>query len=147
MNDYYVNQAGTGIAPFEGVRFQRGHGFFSNFIKGRLLPILKSVLPYLGRNALDAGVNIAQNLKDGNSFKEATKKTLKKKAYDMAEDGLVTLKKQSGLGIRRRRRRRQVVTLLSKPKRRRTRRCATKKAIKGTRKRRRRTKRKTITLF
>ena len=100
MNEFYLNQAGSGISPYEGVRFQRDHGFFSTFIKGRLLPILKSVLPYLGKTALDAGLNIAQGVKEGQSFKEASKSTLKRKAFDIAEDGLDQLRKQTGLGFK-----------------------------------------------
>ena len=100
MNEFYLNQAGSGISPYEGVRFQRGHGFFSTFIKGRLLPILKSVLPYLGKTALEAGLNIAQGVKEGQSFKEASKSTLKRKAFNIAEDGLEQLRKQTGLGFK-----------------------------------------------
>jgi len=105
MENYYAQQAGCGIVPYEGVHWQKGHGFFSNFLKGRLLPILKSVLPYLGRTALDTGVSLAKNINEGNNFKEAAKKTFKKKAFDVMDDALVHVKKQSGLGMRRRRRR------------------------------------------
>ena len=99
MEDYYVSQVGTGLTPFEGMRFQRGHGLFSNFIKGKILPMLKSVLPYLGRTAMSAGVDLARNIGEGENFKSAAKKVLKKKAFDIADDALLMVKKKTGMGL------------------------------------------------
>ena len=107
MEEYYVSQVGNGIYPFEGMRFQRGHGLFSNFIKGKVLPMLKKVLPYLGRTALDTGVSIAKNISEGQSFKSAAKSALKKKAFDIADDALLMAKRKTGSGFKRRRRRKR----------------------------------------
>jgi len=38
--NYYVNQAGSGIGGFQGVRFQRGQGWFGNLFKNAILPLL-----------------------------------------------------------------------------------------------------------
>lgn len=154
MEDYYVSQVGSGLTPFEGMRFQRGHGLFSNFIKGKILPMLKSVLPYLGRTAMDAGVNIARNLSEGESLKSAAKKVLKKKAFDIADDALLMVKKKTGMGIglprrRKARKRKSALTYLKclklakaiKAKPRRRKRTA-KKAKRKTRR-----SRKSTTLF
>lgn len=58
LNAYYTQQAGTGIAFYPGVRYQRGHGFFGRFFKGNLLPLLQS----LGHKLLSTGVDVADDV-------------------------------------------------------------------------------------
>ena len=58
LNEYYAQQAGTGIAIYPGVRYQRGHGFFGRFFKGTLLPLLQS----LGHKLLSTGVDVADDI-------------------------------------------------------------------------------------
>lgn len=105
MNEYYSDQAGSGISYFQGDRFQRGNGFFGNFFKGSIMPLLKKVMPYLGRQALDAGVDLAAGLKSGESFKEAAKGSLKRRAGAISADALKKVRDQVGQGVRQRKRR------------------------------------------
>lgn len=58
LNEYYSQQAGTGIAFYPGVRYQKGHGFFGRFFKGNLLPLLQS----LGHKLLSTGVDVADDV-------------------------------------------------------------------------------------
>lgn len=67
--NYYVNQAGSGLTGFSGIRYQHGHGFFGKFFSTALLPVLK----YFGKQALGTGVNVAEDLLDGKNFKDSMK--------------------------------------------------------------------------
>ncbi len=98
---YYINQAGSGIAGYSGVRYQKGHGFFGRLLSGAVMPILK----YLGKKALSTGVNIGTDLLQGDNFKSTMKKRLKSAGLDIVEDALEKVRnsKQSGSGRRKRR--------------------------------------------
>lgn len=149
MEDYYLSHTGSGIVPYSGYRYQKGAGFFGSFIKGKLLPILKSVLPYLGRTVLDASSNFAENLNSGDSFKQAAKRTLKRTGLKMADDGLAKLKQQAGMGVRRRKRKQALNAFLAKLRKPRCKTIKAKKTKKRKAKqtRRRRKPRKALTLF
>ena len=69
---YYSNQAGNGLSGFEGVRYQKGNGFF-----GRLISSFgKPLLGYLGKKLFNVGTNIATDVLSGEKFKTAGKKRL-----------------------------------------------------------------------
>lgn len=72
-----MNQAGSGIAGFQGVRYQRGSGFMGRMITGTVMPILKKILPFLGRTALKAGTDILQDFENGDKFSDSAKRRLK----------------------------------------------------------------------
>ena len=109
MEDFYIEQAGSGISSYTGnVRFQKGHGFFGRILSGGIIPLLKQVLPFLGKQALAAGTDIVGGLNSGSSFKEATKTAMKRRVGSLADDALVKIKSklydQDGNGIDRKRR-------------------------------------------
>lgn len=105
LNAYYTQQAGTGIAFYPGVRYQRGHGFFGRFFKGNLLPLLQS----LGHKLLSTGVDVADDVIN-NDIDPMT--SLKRRGRAVAKDsanefiskarGKLTQMKQSGAGRRKR---------------------------------------------
>ena len=64
FDEYYVNQAGNGIAGFSGVRYQKGNVFFGRLFNNAVLPFIK----YLGKNVLKTGANIATDLVDSDDF-------------------------------------------------------------------------------
>jgi len=101
FNDYYVNQAGSGIAGYSGVRFQKGYGFFGRLLSTIGLPILK----YLGKRALKTGVGVGSDLLSGENIKDSVKKRLKATGFDIVDDAVEKLKpfRQAGTGYRRRR--------------------------------------------
>lgn len=101
FNDYYANQAGTGIATYSGFRYQKGHGFFGRMIKGSILPLIKKVLPYLKDQLLDTGKEFGRNIMTSDDFKTAAKKTAKRKLGDVATDALLKVKSmtQDGSGF------------------------------------------------
>ena len=100
--NYYANQAGNGISGFEGIRYQRGNGFFGNILKSAALPLLK----YLGKQVLSTGIDVAKDVRDGEPIKEAFKSRAKAKLRDVAGDALkrAEVYRQTGRGRRIRKR-------------------------------------------
>ena len=94
---YYVNQAGTGLGSFEGLRYQRGRGFIGSVLKNAALPLLK----YLGRQILSTGVGVASDVLDrGEPLKEAIKSRAKNKLKEVVGDAgrRATVFEQTGRG-------------------------------------------------
>ena len=96
---YYSNQAGSGISGFQGVRFQRGAGFFGNVFKSAVLPLLK----YFGRQALSTGADIATDAMDGENIIESMKTRGKQASRTIANDAIGRVKRfaQTGKGRKR----------------------------------------------
>ncbi|RWS08782.1 uncharacterized protein B4U79_15200, partial [Dinothrombium tinctorium] len=96
---YYVNQAGNGISGFQGQRFQRGHGFFGRIFSGAILPALK----FLGKHALSAGINVAQDSLHGAKFKDSLKNRVREAGFNAADQALERAKMyaQTGRGLKR----------------------------------------------
>ena len=88
--DYYRHQAGTGIAGFQGYRYQRGHGFFGRLISKAVFPVLK----FLGKRALSTGADIATDvLVNKKNFKESAKDRLFNEGREIANEGIQQAKK------------------------------------------------------
>lgn len=108
MENYYYNQAGSGVGGFSGLRYQKGDGFFGRLISGTVLPLLKKALPFLGRTAMETGVNIAKDVSEGKKFKDSFKERAKASGKKISEAALAKAEKMmSGSGLRKRRRRRR----------------------------------------
>lgn len=101
---YYQDQVGSGLVGFEGVKYQKGHGFFGRLISSFAKPLLS----YFGKKALSTGRDIASDLLEGKNIKESVKtrakETLKKVGEDSLEYGKRKLS-QVGSGMRCKRRR------------------------------------------
>jgi hypothetical protein len=102
--NYYVNQVGTGLPGFQGIRYQRGDGFFS-----ALLPFFKSLLPALGKigqRALPSAVNLASDIISGENVKQSALSRLKEAGRDVLDETgkQLNLRFQGGSGRRRKRR-------------------------------------------
>jgi hypothetical protein len=80
-SDYYLNQAGSGLAGFEGVRFQKGAGIFG-FLKSAFMPLLR----YIGPKLFETGSAIASDIIGGENWKESVKTRTKKQAQNIAGD-------------------------------------------------------------
>lgn len=107
LQQYYEAQAGTGLAGFRGVRFQKGGNFFGRLLSGTVFPLLR----FLGKSALKTGANVATDLLDSNDFslsnlKNITKTRAKESARDAFEKGFTKMK---GSGRRRKRKSRKVM--------------------------------------
>ncbi len=87
---------------FQGVRVQRGHGFGS-FLSGLFqsaLPMLKSGATVLGKQALRTGWQIANDVVDGKSFSESSRRRIPEGIRTLATTaGIIP---QTGSGRKRR---------------------------------------------
>ncbi len=103
--EYYLNQVGSGLGGFEGTRFQRGHGFFGRLFTSKILPALK----FLGKHALSAGINVADDVLHGGNVKESFKTRFKETGHDVAEKAVnrARIFAQTGRGLRRRKSKRR----------------------------------------
>lgn len=102
-NSYYQEQAGTGIAGFQGIKYQKGKGFpFRNILSRVLYPLMR----YLGKKGLETAVTTGTDILAGQSPKEAIKSHLKSAAKGVAGDAIARGQTflQTGKGRKRRRR-------------------------------------------
>ena len=75
---YYINQSGHGLSVFQGSRGQRGHGLGS-MLSGLFrsaLPMIKRGLSAFGKHALKSGLEIANEVADGRSLRDASQSRL-----------------------------------------------------------------------
>ena len=95
--EYYRTQAGTGLVGFQGVRHQRGHGFFGRILSKAVYPLLR----FLGKQAVTTGANLASDMiVDKKNFKDAAKERLNEAAGDIVKAGVKRAKRfvQDGEG-------------------------------------------------
>jgi hypothetical protein len=100
--DYYMNQSGGGVPVFQGSRGQRGHGLGS-MLSGLFrsaMPLLKRGLAVFGKHALKTGAEIATDVSEGQSLRDAAKNRIPLGIKRMATSGDFSM--QSGTGRRKR---------------------------------------------
>jgi hypothetical protein len=100
---YYNNQVGTGLAGFQGLRYQKGHGWFGRLFTS-VLPFMKQVLPALGKRALPSGISLAQDILSGENVGRSAVKRLKEAGRNIADQSVDMIKTkllQSGSGGKR----------------------------------------------
>ena len=104
---YYRNQAGNGLSAFEGIQYQRGHGFFGDAVKFLYSNILKPIGQYLLPKAVSTGTRIGSDYLKGEKISDTVKRNIKRTAQEMADDGHDRVAKfiQTGKGRKRKRRR------------------------------------------
>lgn len=96
LTEYYTNQAGSGLSGFEGVRYQRGNGFFGRIFKSTIVPLLK----FFGKQALGTGANITEDILDGKNIKDSIKERALETGKSLAKSGVKRARKyvQDGNG-------------------------------------------------
>ena len=96
---YYLNQAGSGMPVYRGsTGLQRGYGL-GGLLGGLFrtaLPILKKGAMAVGREALQSGMDIAQDVMNGQNIKTATKRRVKAAGRNMGRKALNKLQKGRG---------------------------------------------------
>jgi len=109
--EYYSRQNGGEIPVFAGSRVQRGHGLGSilgGFFRRLVLPFLKTNSKTMLENAMKTGMDVANDVIDGKSFKDSVKTHVPAGIKRTARN----LKFQSGSGVgrvkKRKRRRRDI---------------------------------------
>jgi len=104
--EYYSRQNGGEIPVFAGRRFQRGHGLGSilgGFFRRLVLPFFKAHGKHMLANAVKTGMEVADDVLEGQSVKESAKKRIPAGI----KRTVLSLSGQSGSGVRRRRKRRR----------------------------------------
>jgi hypothetical protein len=101
-DNYYARQQRGGDMPvFAGARTQRGHGLgniLSGLFRKIVLPFFKRNVKMVGSRALKTGMEIADDVMEGKSFKDSLKTRVPTGIKRMASD----VKWQSGSGVKRR---------------------------------------------
>lgn len=117
MDSYYINQAGSGLGGFSGHRYQKGDGFFGRLIAGTVLPLIKKALPFLGKAALNTGVDIVRDVAEGQQFKESLKRRIRKTGDNIADKAISKVKEITGGGRGKKSKSRKNEKPYKKPKR------------------------------
>jgi len=108
--DYYSNQAGKGVPVFVGSSGQRGHGLGSMLagLARRALPMLTRGLKAFGRSALKTSLQVANDVADGQDWKESARNRIPGALREGLRNGIKTVadsvndSDQTGSGRRRR---------------------------------------------
>ncbi len=96
--DYYVKQSGSGLPLFRGARMQRGHGL-ANILNGlfrRAWPVIQSGAKAFGRQFLRTGLQVANDVADGQTIKESGMKRVPEGIKSFVSSNF--FKTQSGSG-------------------------------------------------
>ena len=102
MDDYYMSQAGSGMSAFSGVRYQKGDGFFGRLISGTVMPMIKKVLPFLGKTAMSSGVNVLNDWSQGEKLGESFRKRMTEAGQTVTDTAMAKVKQITGSGKRKR---------------------------------------------
>ena len=106
LKDHFLRQRrGGNIAGFRGARFQRGYGIGSIFksLARYAIPLFKQGAKVVGKRALQAAIEVGQDLLQGKNVKEAFKSRGKQAASDIAKNAAKKVMTGKGRkkGIRR----------------------------------------------
>lgn len=96
--NYYCNQVGGSHPYFQGVAHQRGYGFFGD-LRRYITPIALRAGKYLGKQLLQTGTNVMQDVASGQTFKDSARARMRETSKKVKSDFFKTL--QSGGGIKR----------------------------------------------
>lgn len=114
--DYYTSQSGNGHPIYQGAPGQRGHGLGS-MLSGLFrsaLPMIKRGLAHFGRQALKTGLEVANDVADGQSFGVSARQRIPDGIKRFVSTANFT--NQSGSGRRRRVHKRGKVVVVKKKK-------------------------------
>jgi len=116
--DYYTNQSGRGMPVFVGARHQRGHGLgsiLSGLFRRIILPFFRANGTTIASKAIKTGLEVADDVAQGKSFKESAKRRIPKGIKEAAEN----INWQTGSGTSKSKRRGRARVLLPRTRRRR----------------------------
>src|SRR5712671_6941557 len=107
--EYYLNQQRGGSMPiFRGTRYQKGHGLGNVFAKlfRHATPLFKRGVSYVGKQALNSGRHIVQDVFAGSTLRTAARRQLKLVGDELVDDAVnyIAPPDQTGSGSRKRRR-------------------------------------------
>jgi hypothetical protein len=130
-HDYYTSQSGSGMPYYQGSPGQRGHGLGSvlSGLFRSAMPMIKRGLAFFGRQALKTGLEVANDVAEGQSFGNSARRRVPEGINRFVSSAGFT--PQSGSGWRGRKRKRSVAAAVKGRKRaKKTRKRKTKKTKK-----------------
>ena len=100
-DQYYMNQVGAGMPVYRGSPvLQRGYGL-GGLLRGlfrRALPFLKKGATMVGKQALQTGMDLAEDVMSGQNIKTAAKRRIKSGGKQLGADGLKRVQTGRGRG-------------------------------------------------
>lgn len=105
FEDYYMNQTGNGLNYYQGASFQKGYGFgglFRSFFRAAV-PMLKSGAKAIGKQLFHSGVNMLNDLTQGDDIKTAAKRRLKEASRVLTDKAAKNVKTMIGSGRNKKR--------------------------------------------
>lgn len=110
FEDYYTNQTGHGLNFYKGSTFQRGYGLgglFQSFFRAAV-PLLKSGAKAVGKQILHSGVNLLNDVTQGQNVRLAAKRRLKEAGNMLTDKAAAKVKTLIGSGRRNKKRKRVI---------------------------------------
>ena len=109
FEDHYVHQTGRGLNYYQGTAFQRGYGFGGVFrsLFRMAAPLFKSGAKALGRQMLQSGLDVVNDVSQGENLKMAAKRRLKEAGRQLTEKAATKVKTMIGSGKHKKRKRKQ----------------------------------------
>lgn len=105
FEDYYTNQTGQGLNFYQGVPYQRGYGFGGIFrsLFRAAVPLFKSGAKAVGKQLFHSGVDLLNDVTQGQDVKTATKKRLKEAGKQLTNQAAAKVKTMIGSGRNKKR--------------------------------------------
>lgn len=106
FEDYYVQQTGQGLNYYQGANFQKGYGFgglFRSFFRAAV-PLFKSGAKAVGKQMLHSGLNLFNDVSQGQDIKTAARRRLKEVGSGLTDKAAIKLKSMIGSGKRNKKR-------------------------------------------
>ena len=107
FEDYYSQQTGRGLNYYQGSAYQRGYGvggLFRSFYR-IAAPLLRSGAKALGKQILQSGVHMINDVSQGENIKIAAKRRLKEAGRHLTDKAATRIKTMIGSGKRNKKRR------------------------------------------
>lgn len=102
-HSYYKSQVGGSLPAFSGARIQqKGHGFFSNLLKGAM-PLLKQGATTIGKELFSSGLNVAKDVLGGENFKKSISRNIRQSGSNLLGKISANVNKSSNAGKARKR--------------------------------------------
>jgi len=113
LEDHYVYQTGSGLNYYQGSPYQRGYGLgglFRSFFRAAA-PLFKSGAKAIGKQVFHSGVNLMNDISQGQDFRGAAKRRFKEAGKVLTDKAADKVKSMIGNGERRHKKRK----LMKKP--------------------------------
>lgn len=109
FEDYYVQQAGGGLNYYQGSVYQRGYGLgglFRSFFRVAM-PLFKSGAKVVGKQLFHSGVNLLNDVTQGEDVKTAVKRRAKEAGRVLTDKAANKVKSMIGSGKNNKKRKRE----------------------------------------